>query len=448
MAHNENLLTLSNLNYYEKTTFRFFFLFFLIQLLPIDAQFWQHLFSINWLKLEYRDIFYLSRYQPQFVPGGASFVNWVIIAAIAAIGTFIWSSRDRDLKHYNELDYWLRVVVRYRLAIGVLAYGFLKFFPMQAPPISISNLNTPYGDFTDWKIFSLSLGEVFGYQSFLGAVEIVAGLLLLNRKTAAIGAFLILPFTGNVFMSNLAYNGGEYVYSAYLIALSLYVFAPDGIRLFNLLSLERPTLPNRFRPVLIAWQKTGRLVLKTAFILFFVILYGFKTSEGYQEGQYHYPKTAGLPGKAGIYNVSEFRVNNQTLPYSKTDPIRWQDIVFEKWNTMSIKSNRPVMPVHAKTEEIYRNDADRIYELAGTQGRHYYSYKLDDINKKLVLTNRNKNHASEQLILNYNPLNDSTIILSGINEAQDSIYAVLNKLNKKYLIFEAQKSGRRKGLKL
>ena len=76
--------------------------------------------------------------------------------------------------------------------------------------------------FTRWKLFSLSLGIVPGYESFLGAVEILAGLLLLNRKTASIGAFIVIIFTGNVFVSNLAYEGGEQVYSLYLIVLALF----------------------------------------------------------------------------------------------------------------------------------------------------------------------------------------------------------------------------------
>lgn len=429
--------------------FRFFFIYFLIQLLPIDGQFWRHFFAINWFDLQYRDIFYLSRYQPQFLPGGASFANWGIIAVVAAIGTFVWTNRDAELENQPSLYYWLRVALRYRLAIAVIAYGFLKFFPLQAPTPSLSNLNTSYGDFSDWKIFSLSLGFVYSYQSFLGLVEIIGGLLLLYRKTATIGTLIILPFTGNVFFSNLAYNGGEYVYSAYLIAIALYLFAFDGIRLFNLLSLEKPTAPNTYNPVLaIAWQKTGRLVLKSAFILFFVVIYGFKTKEGQLEGQYHFPRTAGLKGAEGLYNVAEFRLNGQVIPYSKTDPKRWQDVVFEKWNTISIKSNRPVKVVTALTEEIHVNDAERNYEFAGSQGRHYYSYDADAKEQKLSLKNRNPNHAAEKLELKLTRSNASTIILEGVDANQDSVYAVLNKVNKRYLIIEAQKTGRRGGLKL
>ncbi|MDB5111708.1 MAG: DoxX family protein [Mucilaginibacter sp.] len=81
---------------------------------------------------------------------------------------------------------------------------------------------TSYGDFNDWKIFSMSMSIVPCYESFLGAIEIIAGLLLFFRKTATIGALVILVFTGNVFVSNMAYNGGEYVYIIYLIGFALF----------------------------------------------------------------------------------------------------------------------------------------------------------------------------------------------------------------------------------
>ena len=100
------------------------------------------------------------------------------------------------------------------------------------------------------------------------------------------------------------------------------------------------------------------------------------------------------------------------------------------------------------TEEIHGNDADRDYEFAGSQGRHYYSYEVDAAKKTLSLKNRNGNYAGETLNLDFTQLNDSTIVLNGINERKDSVYAVLNKINKKYLTFEAQKTGRRRGLKL
>ncbi|WP_448633750.1 hypothetical protein [Pedobacter panaciterrae] len=51
---------------WEKNLFRFFFIFLVIQIIPIDWKFYKELFSINWLHLHFHDLFKLTKYQPQF----------------------------------------------------------------------------------------------------------------------------------------------------------------------------------------------------------------------------------------------------------------------------------------------------------------------------------------------------------------------------------------------
>jgi hypothetical protein len=431
--------------------FRFAFLYFVLQAVPLDWHFYRDLLALDWGNGFYRDVFNLSRYAPRFFgPGVAAdtFADWAIVAQIALVGTLIWSWRAKKQANYDGLYYALRVVLRYRLAFGVLAYGFIKLFPLQAPLPSISNLNTAYGDFSAWKLFSLSLGVVPSYESFLGLVEIVGGLLLLNRRTTPIGLLIIIPFLGNVFVSNLAYEGGEHIYSFLLITFALALFAFDAVRLFRLVSLEIAAAPARYRPVFTGWQRTARLVAKSMFIVFLVGVYGYKTYAAYTHGPYQFPQSAGLPGAAGVYTVTEFKLRGQTIPYARRDSVRWQDVVFETWNTISIKSNRPVKLDGWNTEEIRTADADRNYEQAGSQGRHYYRYQIDSTNHVLTLTNRNPNHASETLRLHYDRPTAQRITLSGINEDRDSVYVVLDKQAKKYLLDEAAKAGRRSALTL
>lgn len=428
----------------EKSMFRFFFLFFVLQALPLSVDLFKTVFGFNWFHISYADIFNLTRLSAKFIPGADSFINWIIVAVLALAGSIAWGRSTYKDQDYNTLYYWLRVIVRYRLAIGIIGYGVIKFFPLQAPFPSISNLNTNYGDFTDWKIFSMSLGIVPHYESFLGGVEIVAGLLLFFRRTATIGALLIVVFTGNVFISNLAYDGGEYVYSIYLIVFALFVLSFDAVRLYNLISLERPTEPNKFKPAFPGRQKTIRLALKTLVIFFFVFLYGLKTYSGYRKDQYQFPRSPGLAQASGIYNVSEFRINNKELPYSATDPVRWKDVVFEKWATISIRSNRPVIIDSANYEQVFQKDQDRDYELVGSAGRHYYSYTADTVNHTLHLENKNSHYKGEKLELKYTRPDSTTIILSGTDQHRDSVYVVLNKLDKKYPLT----LGRRRILKL
>jgi hypothetical protein len=447
MAKVESNLS-SNWSSLEKIAFRFFFIYFILQVVPLDWKYYRDIFSSDWSGFSYSVLFNIAHYAPRFFSEIPTYADWALFAAIAAIGTVIWSFIDRNRYEYNVLHYYLRVILRYRLAIAVIAYGFIKFFPIQAPYPSLSNLNTNYGDYNAWKIFAMSLGIVPGFQAFLGFVEILSGLLLLNRKTTAIGAFIILAFTGNVVLSNLAYEGGEYVYSFSLVIFAAFLLAYDIPRLINLLTLERPTFPNRFKPLFTGASKNLRLILKSSFIFIFVILYGYKTYTGYHHGPDKYPQTKGLANASGIYNVTEFAINKDTLAYSKTDPIRWKDVVFEKWNTVSIRSNKPVVPDGTNVEYVAVSDHQKGYEIEGSAGRHYFTYEIDSVKQLLSLNNKNKNYSTETLVLHYDRPDDSTIILTGLNESKDSVHVVLQKIDKKYLLEEAAKSGRRGGLKL
>ena len=239
------------------------------------------------------------------------------------------------------------------------------------------------------------------------------------------------------------------MYSLYLIVLALFVLFWDLQRITTLIVLQKPATPNRFRPVFTAkWQVYARTVAKLAFIFFFVLLYSFKAATGYKHHPYQFPVTKGLPNVSGIYNVKTFRINGDTLAYAKNDPVRWQDVVFEEWNTISIRSNRPVVIDSNNVERITATDNDKTYELEGAIGRHYYSYTGDTAQQVLTLQNKNKFYKNEQLILHYDRPNDSTIVLYGVNEHRDSVFATLERINKKYLLKEVEREGRGKSLKL
>lgn len=434
----------------QKILLRFFVIYFFIQVVPLDWKYYAKVFAIDWGNLYYGDIFDLSRYMPRFLQGSDTFANWVIAAILAIVGTVLWtylakSKEKASPLNYDYLYYWLRVILRYRLALAVIAYGFIKIFPLQAPFPSLSTLNTRYGDMTAWKIFNVSLGAAPVYETFLGVVEVLGGLLLLYRKTASIGAFVIVAFTGNVWLTNLAYEGGEVVYSLYITVIALFLFAYDLPRLASLLAYERLTLPNTFRPVFgTAWKKRARWVLKGGFVLFVAVIYGFRTYDGYVHNPHNIPQTAGIPDIAGIYNVKEFVINQDTLPYSTTDTVRWRDVVFETWSTISIRSNRPVRLDTANVEQVSHADSTRIYELAGSAGRHYYAYDVDTVRSVLKLKNKNRYHAGEYFEFSYVRPDDQTVILTGVDEQLNELTVTLEKIDKKYLFIE----GRKKALKL
>lgn len=412
------------------------FLYFLLLSIPLDPRYYAELFSINWT--HYQDLFTIAHYTPRFFGHAPVFADWLVIALIAVIGATIWQNRQPQFDD-QRWRYWTTAIVRYRLAIGLLAYGFIKLYPLQSPFPSLGNLNTPYGDFTRWKLFGMSLGIVPSYEAFLGGVEIAAALLLIYRKTASIGAMIIIFFTGNVLMSNLAYEGGEYVYSAYLISLAGFVLSYDACRLTSFLVLRKPTAPNTFKP----GRQTTRLALKSLAFAVFIVLYGFTARYGYHHDPYQIPTGKGLTAAAGVYNVALFRIGHDTIPYSPTDTLRWKNVVFEKWPTISIADNRPADIDSENIENITAvANLDKTYESEGTNGRRYYDYSVDTAASLLRLKNKNPHDSLDTWSIHYERPDQKTIILSGITPGHDSIYIVLDRIDKKYLLEEAAHTGR------
>ncbi|MEA1784845.1 hypothetical protein U1E44_01965 [Arenibacter sp. GZD96] len=433
----------------EKISFRFFFVYFLILILPLNWIFFQDLGDIVAGSVHYSDIFHLSRYTTSFFSDIPSFADWGIAAIIGLVVTLVWTLLEKKERDYNYWHYILRVILRYRLALAVIAYGFIKLFPLQAPYPSISHLNTTYGAISTWKLFSLSLGIVPSYESFLGFVELFAGILLLFKRTTTIGAFIIISFTGNVVFSNLAYEGGELVYSLFLVSIALFLVAYDLPRLYNLLVVERPTIPNYYKPVFAtAKSRNARFFLKSAFIFSCVFLFGYLTYVGYKNGTGQFPNTPGLVNASGIYNVKTFSVEGDTLQYSQRHPQRWKDVVFEEWNTLSVRSNIPVKAANSNVTYIAANEAERNYEFEGIGDRHYYSYEIDNDQNKIILQNRNPQHLGDKLYLHYERPNDKSIILNGSDHNGRKLYVELEKIDKKYLLKEAAEKGRRGKLAL
>ena len=73
----------------KKFLWRFLFVYFFIQTVPLDWKFYRELFSIDWSSLSFYDLFSLTRYMPQFFQL-SGYENWLAAALIALIAALIW----------------------------------------------------------------------------------------------------------------------------------------------------------------------------------------------------------------------------------------------------------------------------------------------------------------------------------------------------------------------
>lgn len=389
---------------WQLIAFRISFIFFISICIPNNIEWYKHVINIDWTNLHYRDLYDIARFGSGLNFFGNSifgntlmgYANWIITFAFSIVGGLLWTfidqKRNPQPTEYNVLYYWLRAIVRYRAAIGIIGFGFTKLFPVQMPYPSHGLLNTDFGDFTAQKIYWLSIGIVPWYQVFAGVVEIGAGTLLFFRKTTLLGAALLFGALGDIVYVNFAYDGGVHVYSSYFVLLSAFLIVHYVPALYNLLILEQPAKVVSFYPSFSkTWQQGIRVSLKVATIAIFLVLFFYLQWINFLYDPYKQPSTKGVTALRGYYNVTEFKVNGKEIPYSPLDTTRWQDATFENWTSLTFKVNRPTPLDLSNGGGDPQRDINRTFELTGTGGgRRVFHYFADTIENVLYLQDKYK----------------------------------------------------------
>jgi hypothetical protein len=429
----------------QKFILRTLSVFFVILSVPLDWKYFRDLYALDWTGFNYGVLFEITRYFPRVVGEVPVLFDVFLVLGFSLISSWVWSRVEKSEPNWDALYKVLRILVRYRLAAALLAYAYIKIFPIQSPYPSITLLNTAYGDLSACKIFSLSLGIVPDYQTFLGLFELLAALLLLNRKTASIGAFIAILFLGNVAMSNPAYEGGEFVYSGVLVLFATFTFLHTWPKFYTLLFLRKRTVPETYsRPLASRISATTSLAIKYSFILVFVVGYGVLVYVGYANELTKYPNSQGLEGLAGVYDVQEFVVNGDTIPYrDDAGSKRWNRVVFEEWATLAIETDEEQIVDFANTEYIGVSNQTRLYETQGIQGWKFYEYDYSEDKKTLSLVNRNPDYSHETLQINLLSAVDGRLEVAGKDSYGNDFQAVLIRNTTKYLLQEAKNAGRR-----
>ncbi|RYY34103.1 MAG: hypothetical protein EOP46_14510 [Sphingobacteriaceae bacterium] len=436
---------------YEKVAFRIAFIFFFVLTVPLDPAYYAQWFDINWSSPHIRDLGGLGGYGYRFLTidsesgifGLGSYVNWGISLLIGIAGGLIWTLLDRKSTNYRVLYYFITVAATYAMITRLQGLTFSKVFPSQMPPLALTQLNTPLGDFVPQKLYWIQLSFVPAYEVFLGFAELLVMVLLFFRGTRALGAALAVSMIGNIAISNHVYDGGVHVLASFYALAGAFVLWQYLPSIWNLLVKQKDVAPKiYYYPFNKPWQKAIRYGLKTFVVVIFFGLAAYLHYDNYKHDSYKVPARAGLPGSRGIYNVTEFKVNGKTLPYSPLDSLRWQDVTFEKWSTISFTVfNTFNMHGEAGRGKQFK-DVDRTYESAGTGGgrRHYY-YEADTINKTLVLHNKNKKYVDETLRLSYTRPTANRIVLTGADQYKNNIEVVLDKRDKQYVLYEGRRNG-------
>lgn len=263
-------------------------------------------------------------------PNGSGDTTWNYVQvfcflAIALAATAVWTFLDRKRRDHERLHQWLRVYVRFSLAAAMVSYGAYKVIQSQFPGPGYEDLLQPIGDSSPMGLLWRFMGASPAYNAFTGAAEMLAGLLLIARRTTLLGALVSVAVLGNIFMLNMSYDVPVKLYSFHLLAMAVFLTLPDLRRLADLFLFHRKVEPVRLQPLLPAWFHGHALVLRAAFLLGVA---GLALSASY-EGATKYGHLAPRPPLHGLWEVDEFEMDGKILPPLTTDPVRWRRVAFE-----------------------------------------------------------------------------------------------------------------------
>ncbi len=328
-----------------------------------------------------------------------NYVELLVCFVLALMSAIIWSLFNKNEKHYDTFLHWFLIVLRYFLVYQLLGYGYAKLFYLQFGQPNLMRLLEPYGQSTPMGIAWTFIGLSKPYTVISGALEILAAVLLLFRRTTLAGGLLALVLMFNIMLINYCYDVPVKIFSTQLVIYSIIIIACNGYALYCVLWTHKSVNATEFKSVFTPKKlNITRIILKALFILYFIGFDGYsqyQTIAEYGEGR---PK----PPLQGIYKSTQLIKNNDTLRLF-SDSTLIKTLAIGNWDN------------HAYVYQVN----DRRYGL---------SFKIDTI-KKTILANSFLD-TLVKYTLNYKMLNDTLLNINGIYK-KDTINYTFNKVNLK-----------------
>jgi hypothetical protein len=144
----------------------------------------------------------------------------------------------------------------------------------------------------------------------------------------------------HVVMLNFCYDVPVKLFSSHLLAMALFLIAPDAKRLWDLFVLSRPVTPAPIRPRFRRrWLDRSIAVAKAAVFLLLAlgILTGLIFIAARGHGMFGPPQPL-----HGVWEVVEFERDGRVLPPLATDTSRWKQLLITRTCDRTVATIRPM----------------------------------------------------------------------------------------------------------
>ncbi len=272
-----------------------------------------------------------------------AFVTFYTTIVLSILVSTIWILTDCNKKSYNKLFYWFIVVLRIFLICAMLLYGFVKIFKVQFPDPSLSKLMQPLGDFSPMGLAWTYMGHSKMFNVFVGAMEVLGGLLLIPRRTQTIGSFIVTGVMTHVLIMNLCFDIPVKLFSAHLVLMSLVIFLTDIKRFINVFIMNKSVGAYKYyQPI--NNKKYLKIIRILKIVGLSIIILGASIFMFQAERKLNNYKK---PVFYGVWETEYFIKNKDTLLPLITDGKRWRYLIIQK------KDKALVKYMNDKTESFY-----------------------------------------------------------------------------------------------
>lgn len=302
------------------------------------------------------------------------YVRFAFNSIISFFVVTIWSFLSKKRTSYNSLQYWFKVTLRIFLCFAMILYGLAKIFKGQFADPSLELLVQNVGEMSPMGLAWTFMGHSMFYNIFTGSLEIIGGLLLLNRKTVSLGSFIILSVMINVVFMNFTYDIPVKLFSFHLVMISILLLMSDRKRFIqffikneNIEKLQNINyIKNKSVINIIRFLKKA---LITVSILIIVI-----------QCFVHFKATEQLRSKSklrGIWKTELFIIEKDTLAPLSTDTNRWKYFIIDYKEKAIIKLMNDTINRYSFRENI---DTKEIV-FKGLKGSDSQNFKYSIPNK-------------------------------------------------------------------
>ena len=249
--------------------------------LPISYRFlpnfgsWVSAFLLPFNQWFCTTVFNIDVSETYLISDSAAFYSTAILLLIVAIVIIVACNLLKKQLFLAHLKTGCYFILIYWLSYFLIRYGFDKIIGQQFYFPAPNTLHTPVGYLSKDILFWSTMGTSSTYNYFMAATEIVAGSLLLWKRTRFLGLICSFGVLANVLATNIGFNISVKYLSGLLLLTSIILLSYHFQHLKSLVGIH--STPKNSVPELTI-PKVWKRVLKTAIIILFAtetIFYGF-----------------------------------------------------------------------------------------------------------------------------------------------------------------------------